>query len=272
MRVLSAPVYRQLVITASRAVGGFAFQLPSSTFCLILVLVQFTDLQNSRVFDSLPRPSTMPDPIPTPDEEDTASAQQDQPPEVNNVNTIETGNSNELQPQPKEEAAENAGDDGDQASDSETTAPASETAAESNGGASEQNPEPTTPPRAERRLHKVPQPEPKKPWSGIGKTALAAGIAGAVLGPVAVVGAITWAGFTASGIVAGSWAAGFMASYGGAVASGSACAVMQSIGAAGLGVAGTTISAAAGAGIGASVGAGTAALVAKTEPPKPKEQ
>ena len=44
-------------------------------------------------------------------------------------------------------------------------------------------------------------------------------------------------GFTAAGITAGSTAAAFMSSYGGSVAAGSACAVLQSIGAVGLSVA-----------------------------------
>ena len=41
-------------------------------------------------------------------------------------------------------------------------------------------------------------------------------------------------GFAAGGIAKGSMAASFMASYGGAVTAGSACATMQSVGAAGL--------------------------------------
>lgn len=49
-----------------------------------------------------------------------------------------------------------------------------------------------------------------------------------------VLGAI---GFTKGGIVGGSAAASFMASYGGAVTSGSICAICQSVGAAGLGTA-----------------------------------
>merc|ERR1712150_133744 len=69
---------------------------------------------------------------------------------------------------------------------------------------------------------------------------------GAVFGPAITTGILSATGFTASGITGGSIAAGIMSSYGGYVASGSACAIMQSIGAAGLGMAGTAASAAAG--------------------------
>ncbi|KAL3687016.1 hypothetical protein R1sor_013325 [Riccia sorocarpa] len=63
--------------------------------------------------------------------------------------------------------------------------------------------------------------------------------------PVVVPAVVTGLGFTSGGIAAGSWAASFMASYGGAVGAGSACAVMQSIGAVGT-FAGSTIAAAVG--------------------------
>lgn len=69
---------------------------------------------------------------------------------------------------------------------------------------------------------------------------------GALAGPAITTGILSATGFTASGITGGSIAAGIMSSYGGYVASGSACAIMQSIGAAGLGMAGTAASAAAG--------------------------
>lgn len=68
----------------------------------------------------------------------------------------------------------------------------------------------------------------------------------AVAGPVAVTTGVGLLGFGTGGITAGSWAAGFMASYGGTVASGSACAVLQSVGAAGLGVVGVGAFAAVG--------------------------
>jgi hypothetical protein len=74
-------------------------------------------------------------------------------------------------------------------------------------------------------------------------------IASAAATPVALMGAVGALGFTASGIAAGSWGAGLMASYGGAVASGSLCSVLQSIGAAGLPAVVSAMSAAGGAGL-----------------------
>ena len=62
--------------------------------------------------------------------------------------------------------------------------------------------------------------------------------------PFAVPAALGVVGFTSVGIAAGSYAASFMATYGGAVAAGSACAVAQSVGAAGIGTAATAASAA----------------------------
>ncbi|KAF9102934.1 hypothetical protein BGX27_010809, partial [Mortierella sp. AM989] len=50
---------------------------------------------------------------------------------------------------------------------------------------------------------------------------IVAGVTCAVVAPFAVVGIVGAIGFGAGGIVAGSWAAGFMASYGGTVAAGS---------------------------------------------------
>ena len=82
--------------------------------------------------------------------------------------------------------------------------------------------------------------------------------AAAVLGGTAAVAAVPFAlaaaGFTAGGVAAGSIAAGVQSAvYGGAVASSSVFAVLQSIGAAGLG---------AGAKVGLfSVGAGVAAYL-----------
>ncbi|KAK3825386.1 MAG: hypothetical protein J3Q66DRAFT_327643 [Benniella sp.] len=75
---------------------------------------------------------------------------------------------------------------------------------------------------------------------------------GAALAPAIVTGIVGALGFQAGGIVAGSAAAGIMASQGGAVAAGSACAVLQSIGAAGLGAAGTAVASTVGglAGVG----------------------
>ncbi|KAJ8318541.1 hypothetical protein KUTeg_003632 [Tegillarca granosa] len=75
-------------------------------------------------------------------------------------------------------------------------------------------------------------------------TGLIIGGATAVVAPVTVPAALGVLGFTSAGIAAGSFTASFMASYGGAVASGSACAIAQSIGAAGIGTAATAASAA----------------------------
>ncbi|KAL2628939.1 hypothetical protein R1flu_013625 [Riccia fluitans] len=64
--------------------------------------------------------------------------------------------------------------------------------------------------------------------------------------PLAVPAVVSSLGFGPAGITEGSWAASFMASYGGTVAGGSFCATMQSIGAMGT-FAGATAVAAAGA-------------------------
>lgn len=91
------------------------------------------------------------------------------------------------------------------------------------------------------------------PWR---KAAVGLGITGLVI-PLAFPMVVTAVGFGAGGIVAGSPAALFMASYGGAVAPGSLCAVLQSIGATGAIAGGSTIT---------SLGAGlTTAGVASCE-------
>jgi Interferon-induced 6-16 family len=68
---------------------------------------------------------------------------------------------------------------------------------------------------------------------------------------VAAPAVISFVGFTSGGIAAGSWAASMMSAAavanGGAIAAGSTVATLQSIGAAGLGYAGTAAVAAAGA-------------------------
>ncbi|KAF9914249.1 hypothetical protein BX616_008658 [Lobosporangium transversale] len=79
---------------------------------------------------------------------------------------------------------------------------------------------------------------------------------GAVAGPPLAVAIITGIGFGAGGIASGTLAAEIMASYGGFVTAGSTCAILQSIGAAGLGAAQAIASALA---IG-SVAAGVAAV------------
>mmetsp|Transcript_24560 Transcript_24560/g.58386 ORF Transcript_24560/g.58386 Transcript_24560/m.58386 type:complete len:98 (+) Transcript_24560:57-350(+) len=65
-----------------------------------------------------------------------------------------------------------------------------------------------------------------------------AGVAGAVLVPVAAVWMVSAAGFGSAGIVASSWAAKWMSAQalanGGAIAAGSQISILQSIGAAGL--------------------------------------
>ena len=77
------------------------------------------------------------------------------------------------------------------------------------------------------------------------KLASSAVIGGAVL-PILAQVLVVIAGFKAPGIVAGTLAAKFMASYGGSVGAYSLCAIAQSIGAAGLGVFGTALSAGVG--------------------------
>ncbi|CAG8674322.1 9012_t:CDS:2, partial [Paraglomus occultum] len=71
-------------------------------------------------------------------------------------------------------------------------------------------------------------------------------IVGMVAAPVLIPPVVAAAGFTTAGITAGSWAATIMASYAGYVPAGSACAVLQSIGAAGLGTTGTAMGGAVG--------------------------
>lgn len=89
-----------------------------------------------------------------------------------------------------------------------------------------------------------------------GGTAARGAAVGVASGAAAVIGAnvaVPAAGFTAAGITAGSPAAALMASYGGAVASGSLCATLQSVGAVGLGAAATGGLALGGAAIGVGV-------------------
>ncbi|CAG8781440.1 13949_t:CDS:1, partial [Cetraspora pellucida] len=66
-------------------------------------------------------------------------------------------------------------------------------------------------------------------------------VSGLVLGPLAFVGAVGAIGFGSGGIAAGSIAAWIMSLNGGATAAGSLVAILQSVGAAGLGVTGTLI-------------------------------
>ncbi|GJJ74200.1 hypothetical protein EMPS_06558 [Entomortierella parvispora] len=101
---------------------------------------------------------------------------------------------------------------------------------------------------------------------------IAAGVAGAVAAPILVTGVVSMAGFSSPGIVSGSLGSGYMASYGGAVAAGSSCAILQSIGAAGLGTAGTLMvsvvgGAAAVGGVAIADASTRAAPVSKTSGP-----
>jgi len=75
---------------------------------------------------------------------------------------------------------------------------------------------------------------PTKKSSFSTKKIVVGAVAGAIGLTLATPLVITALGFTATGIVGGSIASGIMASYGGAVGVGSACAVLQSIGAVGL--------------------------------------
>ena len=85
-------------------------------------------------------------------------------------------------------------------------------------------------------------------WSTATKIGVAAasGIAAVAATPV-VLGA---AGFTAAGVAAGSFGAWMMSLSGGSVAAGGLVATLQSVGAAGLGTAGTAAVATAGAAVG----------------------
>lgn len=67
-----------------------------------------------------------------------------------------------------------------------------------------------------------------------------------VAAPVAIPCFVGVLGFGSAGIIAGSWAAQFMASYGGAVTVGSICALLQSIGATGAIAFSTAIASAGG--------------------------
>ncbi|KAF8918275.1 hypothetical protein BGZ58_004877, partial [Dissophora ornata] len=79
---------------------------------------------------------------------------------------------------------------------------------------------------------------------------------GAIVAPIALVAGVNAIGFTSAGIIAGTPAAGIMAASGGAVAKGSACAVLQSVGAVGLSVPGIIIVSGVGAAAGAAIASG----------------
>jgi len=97
----------------------------------------------------------------------------------------------------------------------------------------------------------------------------AVGLAAAVAAPFAVSAAVGALGFGAGGIASGSMAAGMMsaeaAASGGAIAAGGTVATLQSIGAAGLGVAGTTASVSGGALLGGGIAAASSKAVLKDD-------
>jgi hypothetical protein len=82
-------------------------------------------------------------------------------------------------------------------------------------------------------------------------------VASAVVAPFAVMGIVTGLGFTSGGIAAGSAGAAMMSAEalasGGMIAAGGTVATLQSIGAAGLGLAGTSAAMSAGAVVGAGI-------------------
>ncbi|KAI8905382.1 hypothetical protein DFJ77DRAFT_479296 [Powellomyces hirtus] len=97
------------------------------------------------------------------------------------------------------------------------------------------------------------KPGERRGWKTVA-TVAGCTVAGAVALPWAIPAVVTALGFGLGGIGPGTLATSIMASYGGAVTAGSACAVMQSIGAAGLS-AGVTAAAAGAGGATAATGA-----------------
>ncbi|GBC06583.1 hypothetical protein RclHR1_06930012 [Rhizophagus clarus] len=94
----------------------------------------------------------------------------------------------------------------------------------------------------------------ESPWVVGIAGALAIGLVGAIVAPF-IVSAIVYAlGFTAEGVAAGSFGAWFMSLCGGTIVHGGIIATSQSIGAAGLGALGTSISSGFGASIGILIG------------------
>ncbi len=90
----------------------------------------------------------------------------------------------------------------------------------------------------------------------VGGTAVVGGTVAVVTAPL-IVGAI---GFSAGGIVAGSWAASMMSVLA-PTAAGGVVATLQSVGAAGLGFAGATVLAGTGTVVGGASGAAVNAVV-----------
>lgn len=96
-------------------------------------------------------------------------------------------------------------------------------------------------------------------WVLIGLASAGAGIAAMVSAPLVIAAA----GFGSGGIVAGSFAAWFMSTYGGAVSAGSLCALLQSAGAAGLAASTTAGIGAAGTGASFGILSGIVAIIKK---------
>ncbi|RIA79115.1 hypothetical protein C1645_841487 [Glomus cerebriforme] len=95
----------------------------------------------------------------------------------------------------------------------------------------------------------------KNPWVMGTATASAIGLVGLIISPIILTAIIHGLGFGTGGIAASSFASWFMSLHGGIIARGSLLSILQSIGAAGLGTLGVTISSGFGATIGILIGA-----------------
>ncbi|CAB4377167.1 unnamed protein product [Rhizophagus irregularis] len=95
----------------------------------------------------------------------------------------------------------------------------------------------------------------KNSWVTGASGALVIGLVGAIVVPLILSAIICGLGFGVEGVVAGSFGSWFMSLYGGMIARGSLVSILQSIGAAGLGTLGTSISSSFGAAIGILIGA-----------------
>ncbi|RIA87162.1 hypothetical protein C1645_807443 [Glomus cerebriforme] len=114
------------------------------------------------------------------------------------------------------------------------------------------------------------------PWVTGTTAASAIGLVGWLISPIILAAIINGLGFGVEGIAAGSFGAWFMSLYGGMVQRGSLLSILQSIGAAGLGSLGTSISSGFGAAIGILIGAiggsELATYFSKLELNEPEEQ
>ncbi|CAI2164905.1 20193_t:CDS:2, partial [Funneliformis geosporum] len=93
--------------------------------------------------------------------------------------------------------------------------------------------------------------------------AAALGITGLIVAPIILTLIIKVLGFGTGGIAANSFASWLMSLYGGSVGSGSILSFLQSVGAVGLGTAGTFISSSVGAAVGILIGAAGGNMLAK---------